>query len=713
MKAPFVRKCRIRTARRVQGSALRARKRSLVPGRRKDFAPKDVRALAERLRTQLDEANYRYHVLDDPQISDEDYDALLRQLLDLEESHPEVRSLDSPTQRVGGEPSAGFPPYVHTRPMLSLANAFDESELVAFDARVRKLTGVEGDIAYTCELKIDGLAVSLRYDDGRLTAGGTRGDGSTGEEITANLRTIKSIPLQLRAIKGATPRHIDVRGEAYLRKADFAKLNAEREARDLRPFENPRNTAAGALRQRDPKMAAERRLSFYAYAIGELDAAQVPATQNELLDYLRGLGFRVNEHAVRVASIGDVIGYVERFEAERESLDYEIDGVVVKVDDLALQARLGSVGKDPRWAVAYKFRAREAQTKLLAIEINVGRTGTLNPYAVLEPVRLGGVTVTNATLHNEEDIRRKDIRAGDVVIVRRAGDVIPQVVGPVLELRKGDPPPYSLPTRCPVCGSDVDRPEGEVMARCTNATCPAQLVERIRHFCSRGAMDIEGVGDQLALALVEHELVHDAGDLYRLDRDALSALPRMAEKSASNVLAAIEASKARGLARVLFGLGIRMVGAQNAGLLASEFGTIDAIAAANEDELVAVEGIGPEIARSVVLFFAQEPNRAMVARLKAAGVDCTAPKRERAAAGVLAGKALVLTGTLPSLTRDEAAAMIVAAGGKVSGSVSKKTDYVVAGAEAGSKLAKAESLAVPVIDEAGLRALLERDDPGA
>jgi DNA ligase (NAD+) len=664
---------------------------------------------ARELRARLDEANYRYHVLDDPQISDADYDALLRELLDLEEAHAEVRTPDSPTQRVGGAPASGFPEYVHVRPMLSLANAFDESELLAFDARVRKLGGVDGDVAYTCELKIDGLAVSLRYDEGRLTAGGTRGDGTVGEEITANLRTIKSIPLSLRDAGGAVPRHIDVRGEAYLRKSDFARLNAARVKQGLRPFENPRNTAAGGLRQKDPKLAAQRSLSFYGYAAGEVDADDPPRTQWELLAYLQRLGVRVNEHAVRVSSIGEVIAFVERFEELRETLDYEIDGVVIKVDDLALQAKLGSIGKDPRWAVAYKFRAREARTKLLSIEVNVGRTGTLNPYAVLEPVRIGGVTVTNATLHNLDYIRSNDIRAGDVVTVIRAGDVIPRVVGPVLELRDGDLPLYELPTTCPVCGADVDHPEGEVMARCTNATCPAQLVERVRHFASRGAMDIEGIGDQLAAALVESGLVHDVSDIYALDLEKLLSLPRMAEKSASNVLAAIAASKSRGLARVLFGLGIRMVGGQNAAILAGDFGSIDALAAATEEELLASEGIGPEIARSVVLFFAQEPNRAMVRRLRDAGVDMTAPKRERAPVGPLAGKTLVLTGTLPNLTRDEAAEMIVAAGGKVSSAVSKKTAYVVAGEEAGTKLAKAEQLGIPILDEAGLRALLESE----
>ena len=661
---------------------------------------------AAALRAQLDDANYRYHVLDDPQLPDAEYDALLRELIELEAAHPELRTPDSPTQRVGSAPAGGFPPYVHARPMLSLANAFDEAELLAFDARVRKLGAIAGDVAYTCELKIDGLAVSLRYEGGRLVAGGTRGDGSVGEEVTANLRTIRSIPLALRGPAKQQPRRIDVRGEAYMRKRDFAQLNAEREERGLQPFANPRNAAAGGIRQLDPKATAERLLSFYAYAVGEIDADHPPATQRALLAYLHGLGFRVNEHATRCASIAEVVAFTQRWEDERDALDYEIDGVVVKVDDLALQATLGSVGKDPRWAIAFKFRAREARTKLLAIEVNVGRTGTLNPYAVLEPVHLGGVTVSNATLHNEDDIRRKDIRVGDVVIVRRAGDVIPQVVGPVLELRQGNPPEYALPTRCPVCGADVDRPEGEAMARCTNATCPAQLVERIRHFCSRGAMDIEGVGDQLSAALVDAGLVHDASDLYHLDQAKLLQVPRLAEKSAANVLAAIDGSRGRGLARLLFGLGIRYVGSQNAAILAGDFGTIDALMAASEEELLRSDGVGEQIARSVALFFAQEPNRAMVARLKAAGLDVTAPLRPREPVGVLAGKTLVLTGTLPSLTREEATELIVAAGGKVSSSVSKKTAYVVAGDEAGSKLQKAEQLGIAVLDEDGLRALL-------
>jgi DNA ligase (NAD+) len=662
----------------------------------------DLAARARDLRAQIDDANYRYHVLDDPQLADAEYDRLLRELIDLEEAHPDLRTSDSPTQRVGSAVSSDFSPYPHGKPMLSLANAFDGDELRAFDERVRKLAGRE-QLAYTCELKIDGLAISLHYDGGAFVRGGTRGDGSTGEDVTANLRTVRSIPLALRDLSA---RRIDVRGEVYLRKSDFNALNQKRVAAEQPPFANPRNAASGGLRQIDPRLTAERRLSFFAYAVGELDADAVPTTQFALLAYLRQLGFATNPHVAHAPAIDDVLAYVARWEIERDALDYEIDGVVVKVDELAVQEQLGSVGKDPRWAIAYKFRAREATTRLLRIGIDVGRTGTLNPYAVLEPVQIGGVTVQNATLHNEDHIRRKDIREGDVVVVRRAGDVIPQVVGPVLAERVGDPPPFTMPTHCPVCGFDVDRPEGEAMARCTNATCPAQRRERVRHFCSRGAMDIEGIGDVLAFALVDHGLVADVSDIYHLDAERLATLPRMGDKTIANVLTNIAGSKTRGLARVLFGLGIRMVGAQNATILAGDFGTIDALAAASEAELLASDGIGEQIAASVVLFFAQEPNRAMIERLRVAGVDLTAPKRERAPAGPLAGKTLVLTGTLPALTRDEAAALIVAAGGKVTSGVSKKTDYVVAGDEAGSKLIKAQTLGIHVIDEEGLRTLL-------
>jgi len=680
--------------------------------RRRPEEAADPQSRAAELRAVIDDANYRYHVLDDPQISDLDYDALLRELIDLEERFPDVRSPSSPTQRVGSVATAGFPPYRHVKPMLSLANAFDADELRAFDERIRRLAGLDA-VGYVCELKIDGLAISLSYAAGRFVEGGTRGDGLVGETVSANVRTIKSIPLRLREGGVAVPAHIDVRGEAYIKKSDFGRLNAAREAAGQPAFANPRNAASGGIRQLDPKLTAQRSLSFVAYAVGDISAERPPATQFELLEYLRALGFATNPNVARFPVIDGVLAFVERWEREREALDYEIDGVVIKVDDLALQARLGHVGKDPRWAIAFKFRAREARTKLLDIGVNVGRTGTLNPFAILEPVQIGGVSVKMATLHNEGDIRRKDIRIGDTVVVRRAGDVIPEVVGPVLSERRGDPPEYTLPASCPVCGSAVDHPEGEAMFRCTNAACPAQQRERVRHFASRGAMDIEGIGDVLAFALVDSGLVTDISDIYHLDAEKLSSLPRMGEKTVANVLSAIENSKARGLARLLFGLGIRMVGAQNAAILAGDFGSIDALMTADEAELLRSEGVGEQIAQSVALFFAQEPNRAMIRRLQAAGVDTTAPLRERAPAGALAGKTLVLTGTLPTLKREEAAELIVAAGGKVTGSVSKKTDYVVAGEEAGTKLAKAEALGVPIIDEAGLRRLLDGVGPAA
>jgi DNA ligase (NAD+) len=658
---------------------------------------------AAALRKQLDEANYRYHVLDDPQLSDADYDALLRELIDLEEADPTLRTPDSPTVRVGSSAAGAFAPYPHSKPMLSLGNAFDAGELRAFDERVRKLAGAES-VAYTCELKIDGLAISLHYENGSFVRGGTRGDGTVGEDVSGNLRTIRSIPLKLR---GKDVRAIDVRGEVYFKRSDFDALNARREAAGQPLFANPRNTAAGALRQLDARLTAERRLSFFAYAVGAVDADGFPPTQFGLLAFLRDLGFATNPHVRRAPTIDDVIAFTEKWDGERDSLDYEIDGIVIKVDDLALQEKLGYTGKDPRWAIAYKFRAREATTKLLRIGIVVGRTGTLNPYAELEPVQIGGVTVSNATLHNEDDIRRKDIREGDVVVVRRAGDVIPQVVGPVLAERKGKRlKPFTMPTHCPVCGYAVDHPEGEAMARCTNATCPAQRRERVRHFASRSAMDIEGVGEVLAFALVDERLIDDVSGLYTLTAQRLATLPRMGDKTIANVLASIAGSKARGLARLLFALGIRMVGAQNAAILAGDYGTIDALMAASEADLMLSEGIGAQIAASVVLFFQQKANRELIERLRAAGVDLTAPKRERAAVGLLAGKTFVLTGTLPNLTREEAGELIAGAGGKVTSAVSKKTTYVVAGEEAGSKLTKAESLGIEIIDEAGLRELL-------
>jgi DNA ligase (NAD+) len=686
---------------------------------------KSEQARVRELRNLIEEANHCYYVLDDPQLSDADYDLLLRELLDLEDRYPELRTPDSPTQRVGAAPAERFAPYEHRVPMLSLANATNAEELRAFDERVRKLAG--GVQTYVVELKIDGLATSLHYRDGALERGGTRGDGRVGEDVTPNLRTISSIPLRLRPASRLGP-EIEVRGEVYLRKSDFEKLNAARERAGVPVFANPRNAASGGVRQLDPRLTAERKLSFFAYSVVVSNAAsgvilslskdpeQRPVrshdegreltTQWASLQLLKKLGLPVNPHVAQCKSIDDVIAYCERWEAKREDLDYEIDGVVVKVDDLATQEKLGAAGRDPRWAVAYKFKPREARTKLLDIVITVGRTGTLNPNAVLEPVQLGGVTVRNATLHNEEYIASNDIRPGDVVLVTRAGDVIPRVVGPVLSERKGKLRRFVMPNRCPVCGADVDHPEGEAMSRCTNAACPAQVLERVRHFCSRGAMDIEGIGDVMAQQLTELGLVNEIADIYTLDEKQLAAIPRTGEKTIANLLRNIEASKSRGLVRVLTGLGIRFVGTQTAQILADDFGTVDDVAGASAEELQRCEGIGPEVASSVSLFFAQRANRAMIERLRKAGVSMTAPKRARAANGKLAGKTFVLTGTLPNLTRDEAAALITEAGGKVSGSVSKKTDYVVAGSDPGSKYDKAQGLGVPILDELGLRKLL-------
>ncbi len=657
-------------------------------------------ARVDELRAQIEEANYRYYVLDDPAITDAEFDVLLRELIALEERYPELRTPDSPTQRVGAAAAERFAPYEHARPMLSLANAVSEAELRAFDERARKLAG--GPVEYVCELKIDGLAIALDYERGAMVRGGTRGDGRTGEDVTPNLRTVKSIPLRLREM----PAFVEVRGEVFLGKSDFEKLNATREKSGQPVFANPRNAASGGVRQLDPKLTAERRLSFFAYQIADLRDGVRLKTQWGSLELVKRLGFPVNPNVRRASSMEDVVDYCRSWEAKRDDLDYEIDGVVIKVNDLALQERLGVVARDPRWAIAFKFKPREARTKLREIFVTVGRTGTLNPNAVLEPVQIGGVTVKSATLHNADYIASNDIRIGDTVLVTRAGDVIPRVVGPIVSERTGKERRFKMPDRCPVCGSAVDHPPGEAMSRCTNASCPAQVYERVRHYASRGAMDIEGLGDVLAEQLTSGNHVRDIADLYTLDLDTLSAVPRMGKKSASNVLAAIERSKQRGLARLIHGLGIRFVGEQTAAILAGDFGSIDAIESATEDNLKASEGIGPEVAASVRLFFAQPANVKMVERLRQAGVVVTAPKRSRASGGALDGKTLVLTGTLPNLTREQATEMIVAAGGKVTGSVSKKTDYVVAGSEPGNKLAKAQELGIAILDEDGLKALI-------
>jgi|HubBroStandDraft_5_1064220.scaffolds.fasta_scaffold01390_3 DNA ligase (NAD+) len=660
-----------------------------------------LRRRAEALREQIEEANHRYYVLDEPQITDAEFDALLRELIELEEKDPALRTPDSPTQRVGATASERFAPFDHARPMLSLANAVSAEELRAFDERARRVAG--GNVAYVCELKIDGLAIALDYRNGSLARGGTRGDGRVGEDVTANLRTVKTIPLRLHSRSAEAPVFVEVRGETYLRKSDFERLNAAREREGLPAFANPRNAASGGVRQLDPALTAQRRLSFYAY---QLISDEPLASQWQALRRLEALGLPVNPYIERAASLDEVLAYCNAWAAKRDQLDYEIDGVVVKVDDFALQEQLGVVARDPRWAIAFKFKPREARTKLVDIVVSVGRTGTLNPNAVLKPVKIGGVTVKSATLHNIDYIESNDIRIGDTVLVTRAGDVIPRVVGPVLVERTGKERKFRMPDRCPVCGSDVDHPQDEAMSRCTNAACPAQVYERVRHFASRGAMDIEGLGDVMAQQLTEAGLVRDIADIYKLDDETLATVPRTGKKSIENLLHNIERSKGRGLARLLYGLGIRFVGTQTATILAGDFGTIDAIADAGEAELQRSDGIGPEVAGSVALFFKQRANHEMIDRLKRAGVEMTAPKRARAADGKVAGKTFVLTGTLPSLTRDDATDLIVTAGGKVTGSVSKKTDYVIAGEEPGSKLTKAEQLGVAILDEAGLRKLL-------
>jgi DNA ligase (NAD+) len=658
----------------------------------------DVAERAAELRERIEAANVRYFVLDNPTITDAEYDAMMRELVELEEAHPELRTADSPTQRVGAPAAEKFAPYRHASPMLSLANAFGEEELTAFDERVRKLAG---NVHYVCELKIDGLAIALRYQDGVFERGGTRGDGETGEDVSANLRTIQSVPLRLR---GDFPKVLEVRGEAYLRKSDFARLNQARERAGQPAFANPRNAASGGIRQLDPRITAERRLSFFAYSLPE-QMERLP-TQSQILRYLEELGFAVNPNVKQCKTIDDVLAYCEEWEEKRDDLDYEIDGVVVKIDAIETQHRLGAVGRNPRWAIAYKFKPREARTKLRKIAINVGRTGTLNPYAILEPVRVGGVTIQNATLHNEDYIKNNDIREGDTVLVTRAGDVIPRVVKPIVEERTGKEHIFRMPTRCPVCGSEADRSPGEAMSRCTNAACPAQVFERVRHFASRGAMDIEGLGDVMAQTLTDLSLVRDISDIYALDEIKLARVPRTGAKSRVKLLDAIEQSKQRGLVRLLTGLGIRFVGEQTAQILADDFGSVDGLADASEEDLQRSTGIGPEVASSVALFFKQKANREMIGRLRKAGVVMTAPKRKRATAGRLAGKTLVLTGTLPHLSREQATELIEDAGGKVTGSVSKKTDYVIAGESPGGKLAKAEQLGVAVLDEDGLRKLL-------
>ena len=667
---------------------------------------------AEELRAELRRHEHLYYVLDAPEITDAAYDALMNELKAIESAHPELLTPDSPTQRVGGKPAEGFKKVAHSRPMLSLDNAYSAEELTAWDARVRELAGLL-PVEYMAELKLDGLSVALRYgpaDGGssRLISGLTRGDGQIGEDVTSNIRTIRSVPLTISAEKlkeVRLPQGFEVRGEVVMSLAAFQRLNEEREQQGLAPAVNPRNAAAGTLRTLEPGIVANRRLDLYAYFL-LVEGEYWPQGQRVTLDTLAVLGFRVNPHRKLVASVEEMTQFIDAAEADRASLGYEIDGVVLKVDSQATQQRLGYTGRAPRWAIAYKFTARAGITQVNGITVQVGRTGKLTPVAELAPVFIGGTTVSRATLHNADFIERLGLKLGDWVKVERGGDVIPKVVEVIEDADHARGVfDFVFPSECPECHSTVVRAEGEVDFRCVNADCPAKLRETLLHFAARGVMNIEGLGDAVVQQLLDRGLVHSVADLYALTEEQLTGLERFAEKSARSLLEEIERSKRAGLARVLMGLGIRFVGQRTAELLAEEFGSIDSLAAATAEELERVEEVGPRISQAILEFFADKENRELVERLRAVGVDMTAEKKQRSAQ--LAGLTFVLTGTLPTLTREEAKAKIEAAGGKTAGSVSKKTSYVVAGEEAGSKLDKARELKVPVLDEASLLALLE------
>jgi DNA ligase (NAD+) len=665
---------------------------------------------ARALRVEIEQHNHQYYVLDAPLISDAEYDRLFRELQTIEAEHPELVRGDSPTQRVGAAPLPEFAAVAHVTPMLSLNNAFSDDEVAAFDRRVREGLAAAGEVDYSAEPKFDGLAVSLSYAQGLLIRGATRGDGMTGEDVTANLRTLRSIPLHLQG--SGWPAVLEVRGEVLLWRSDFEQMNARQREKGEKEFVNPRNAAAGSLRQLDPRITAARPLRFFAYGVGYSAGAVLPATHSALLDQLAAWGFPVAPERRRVSGLAGALGYYDEIGRRREALPYNIDGVVYKVDQLAAHERLGFVSRAPRFALAHKFPAEEAVTELLDISIQVGRTGALTPVARLAPVFVGGVTVTNATLHNEDEIRRKDVRVGDTVVVRRAGDVIPEVVRVLAERRVSPAATFSMPQSCPVCGSQVVRNADEAVARCSGGLyCPAQRKQALLHFASRRAMDIEGLGDKLVEQLVDSAIVRTPADLYRLGLLALANLERMAEKSAGNLLAAIEQSKQTTLARFIYALGIRNVGEATAKDLARHFGSLERLLAADETRLLQVPDVGPIVAQCIRQFCSEPHNLEVIAQLRAAGVTWSESEVAPPAGSAVAGKVFVLTGTLPSLTRDAARQLIEGVGGKVSGSVSKKTDFVVAGAEAGSKLEKAQALAVPVIDEGQLLALLDAPQP--
>jgi len=677
----------------------------------------DVAQRVAELSREIERHNHAYYVLDAPTVPDAEYDRLFRELQALEAGHPQLVRADSPTQRVGGRPLPEFAQVRHAVPMLSIRTETDTepSGARAFDARVRRELGLaeaEPPIEYAAELKFDGLAINLRYERGALVQAATRGDGENGEDVTQNIRTVHRIPLRLL---GVVPELLEVRGEVFMSRPDFERYNARQRALGRQTLVNPRNGAAGSIRQLDPAMAAERPLSFYAYGLGATQGWDVPATHAGVLDALAACGLPVCEHRATVLGADGLIAFHARIREMRDALPFDIDGVVYKVNALALQQRLGFVTREPRWAVAHKYPAEEALTTVEAIEVQVGRTGAITPVARLAPVFVGGVTVTNATLHNEAEARRKDVRVGDTVIVRRAGDVIPEVVAVVMERRpirdlvSGDAlhPPFELPKACPVCGSAVERPEDEAIARCSGGLfCPAQRKQALLHFAGRRAMDIEGLGEKLVEQLVDNAIIKTPADLYKLGILAMANLERMAEKSAGNLLAAIEKSKATTLARFVFALGIRNVGEATAKDLARHFGALDRLMRADIDQLQQVPDVGPVVAASVARFFGEPHNIEVIEQLRAAGVAWLEGEPAAAVDSPISGKTFVLTGTLPTLTRDAAKDMIEALGGKVAGSVSKKTDYLVAGAEAGSKLDKAQALGVRILDEAQFRTLL-------
>jgi len=675
-----------------------------------DTAPESVRTRVAELRRQLSYHNYRYYVLDSPEISDAEYDALFHELQSIEERHPKLITLDSPTQRVGAEPLDEFENARHRLPMLSLANAFDEDELRAFDERVKRHLGLSAEetIDYLAELKVDGLAVSLTYENGIFTRGATRGDGATGEDITQNLRTVRAIPL--RMLGDDPPSFIEVRGEVYLDRREFARINREREDEGQPLFANPRNAAAGSVRQLDPSITARRRLDIIVYGTGALEGLSFER-HSEMLDHLVTVGFRASPERALCRGIDEAAAYCRKWQEEHADLNYGADGVVLKVDSLALQSDLGQVSRSPRWAVAYKFPPEEQTTVVKEIFVSVGRTGALTPVAMMEPVVISGSTVQMATLHNEDEVARKDVRVGDTVVVRKAGDVIPEVVSVIESNRTGDERAFVMPDTCPVCGAEAVREEGEAVRRCTGIACPAQINGRIDHFFSRGALDAEGLGPRIIAQLTAKELVRDPADLYFLTKDDILKLDRMGDTLAQNILDAIAATKRPPLARLISGLGIRNVGGHVSDVLADRFRSLDRLAAATEEELAETMEIGPVIARAVTVFFRQDQTKELLRKLKEAGVSPEAPAApERApAGGPFAGKTVVFTGAL-AIPRSEAEAMLQAQGGRATSSVSKSTDFVVAGDSPGSKFEKARQLGVRVLTEEEFRRMIEQSE---